>query len=251
MLLRLLKRFVLIVICLWLVLFQFGFDQSESNLMDNSDYVQNESDLVNNTVEIPKEEVISNSSESSVVAVSIPSVVDIILSSKLVPVNPLNITISKIKVDHPISEYTNAMVKESGGIVDPSSWNSVDWWSGGGKPGATLNNTPDVEGQLDFTTYLYGHATNNKRRKVVFDDIDLLKSGIEVIIDTELGQFVYMVDEVIIVKKTELMSDSRVVEDTPGRLILISCWSSPSESGFTTKNVVVITSLVNYLPNTD
>ena len=206
---------MVLIFCLGLILCQSGYYQEKS---------------------VPvKEEIINNTEATNVLATINPSV-------------PLNITISAIDIDHSISEYTDEMVVNNGG-VNPDSWNSVDWWSGGGRPGTTLDNTIDVEGQINFTTYLYGHSTNCDSKKVIFDDIDLLNIGDEVIITTKLGQFIYSVEEVFIIAKTDLMTDSRTTEDIPGRLLLISCWRSWSGSGATTDNVVAVTNFVNFVPN--
>jgi len=204
-------KLIALIFCLGLILCQSGYYQDKS---------------------VPvKEEIATNESKST-----------------LNPSVPLNLTISAIDIDHSISEYTDEMVVNNGG-VDPDSWNSVEWWSGGGQPGTTLGNTSDVEGQINFTTYLYGHSTNCDSKKVIFDDIDLLNTGDEVIITTKLGQFIYSVDEVFIIAKTDLMTDSRTTEDIPGRLLLISCWRSWSGSGATTDNVVAVANLINFVPN--
>lgn len=157
--------------------------------------------------------------------------------SSLIPSIPLCITIAAISVDHYIVEYTDEMVIEKGG-VDPIKWDDVAWWSGGGRPGATLDNTPASSAQ-DYTTYLYGHTGTNG--KAVFNDIGLLESGDKIVLETDTDQFIYAVEQIFTVRKTDLMSDSRATEDTPGRLLLISC--SPSNSD--RDNIVVVANLIN------
>lgn len=235
MLSQLLKNIVLIVIFFGLILFQ-------------PSYYQDQSVVIEKVVEIPvKDETVFNDFDFSVVDFSTPNIVKANTSSTI-PVVPLEIIISTIDVDHSILEYTDEMVIEKGGVY-PVSWNSVAWWSGGGRPGTTLDNTVDIDGQIDFTTYLYGHSTNYDSKKIIFDDIDLLKSDDEIIIITESGQFTYLVEEVFIIAKTDLMTDERATKDIPGRLLLISCWRSWSGSGITTDNVVVIANLINYVPS--
>ena len=157
---------------------------------------------------------------------------------------PTHIDIPSIGVDANIFEYTNEMVNETGGTVDPEYMDDVAWWSGGGRPGATLSNTVDTPELVDFTVFLYGHSSNNDDRKVVFDDLDLLTTNDQIFIDTEVGQFVYIVDSVFILEKPDFTADSRILEDIPGRLLLISCWRSWSGAAPTTENVVVIANLV-------
>lgn len=170
--------------------------------------------------------------------------------ASLSPADPTHIEIPVIGIDRDILEYTDEMVAENDDSVDPDYLDEVAWWSGGGKPGTTLVNTVDTPEQ-NFTTYLYGHSTNNNSRKIVFDDIDWLDIGDEITLETEVGSFVYLVKEVFLIDKTDFTSDSRVLEDTPGRLLLISCWRSWSGSAPTTVNVVVVASLSNYVTNTN
>ena len=214
-------KLIVLILCLVLILCQ-------------SDYYQDRGVLT-------KEEVVTNNSNPSVSTDTVDPL------ANLSPSVPLHLTIPAIGVDHSILEYSDEMVVKRGG-VNPVSWNDVDWWSGGGRPGTTLDNTSDVEGKIDFTTYLYGHSTNCDSKKVIFDDLDLLNTGDQIIITTKLGKFIYSVDEVFIITKTELMTDVRATEDVPGRLLLISCWRSWSGSGITTDNDVVIANLTNFVP---
>lgn len=161
------------------------------------------------------------------------------------PTPPIHIAIPAIEVDQDIVEYSDEMVVTSDNSVHPVYSNDVAWWSGGGRPGTTFDNTSDDKSKIDFTTFLYGHSTNNQV-KIIFDDIDLLKSGDEIFITTEFGQTIYIVDEVFIVKKTDFTTDRRVVDDTPGRLLLISCWRAWAGSETTTDNVVVVAKLLDF-----
>lgn len=172
--------------------------------------------------------------------------------TELIPANPMNIQIDAIGINHAITEYTNEMVSnmvsEHGGIY-PLSRYDVGWWAGGGRPGATLNNTIDNKERIDFTTYLYGHSTNDNNAKAVFDDIDMLKEDDCIIVDTATGQYKYLVDEVVYIKKTDLSDDCNLIQDIPGRLILISCWKPEPTSCSAKDNVVVIATLCDYSPN--
>jgi len=246
--LKVLKRLVLFVFFV-LFLLQSISCQNKSDL--ESDVVVNtalekEVVLLDNHEEEKEEEVEILNSDNIENNVSIPEIAEDPFSD-LMPAVPLSFTVSSIGInDHPIYEYTNEMVAEEG-KVNPDSWNSVAWWSGGGRPGTTLNNTSDIDEKIDFTTYLYGHSTNNDKKKVIFDDLDLLNQNDEIIINTELGLLIYSVDEVFILAKSDLMTDNRATWDVPGRLVLISCWRSWSGSAPTTENVVVIASLIDYV----
>lgn len=158
---------------------------------------------------------------------------------------PTCISIPAIEVKADVLEYTNEMVEKSNGSVNPDYMNEVAWWSGGGKPLISETDKPDNPEVVDFTVYLYGHSSNNDDRKVVFDDLDLLMIGDQIFLDTEAGQFVYVVDNVFILEKADFTSDPRVLEDIPGRLLLISCWRSWSGAAPTTENVVVSANLLN------
>lgn len=158
---------------------------------------------------------------------------------------PVYISIPTVNIYSDILEYTNEMVSDSNGAIDPDYLSEVAWWSGGGYPQSDFSGFTDNPERIDFTVYLYGHSTNNDEKKVVFDDIDLLEVGDQITLTTEIGDFVYVVNDVFIVDKTDFTIDSRVLEDTPGRLLLISCWRSWSGSAPTTDNVVVAASLLS------
>ena len=158
---------------------------------------------------------------------------------------PTHISIPAIELSADVLEYTNEMVEENGGSVNPDYMDEVAWWSGGGNPAISETDKLDNPEVVDFTVYLYGHSSNNDDRKVVFDDIDLLMIGDQIFLDTDAKQFVYVVDEVFILEKSSFTSDPRILEDKPGRLLLISCWRSWSGAAPTTENVVVSASLLD------
>lgn len=168
------------------------------------------------------------------------------LSEDIVAVStiPTHIVIPNIGVDADILEYTNEQVWENGGVVNPDYMDKVAWWSGGGRPGVTVTEIIDNPETIDFTVYLYGHSSNNDDRKVVFDDLDLLTIGDQIFLSMESEEFIYSVEDVFIISKVDFASDSRVLMDSPGRLLLISCWRSWSGAAPTTDNVMVIAELV-------
>lgn len=160
------------------------------------------------------------------------------------PVSPLNLSISVIDINQPITEYDDQMVIDNGGVYPPEI-DTVSWWSGGGRPGAVPANTPFTTGKVSYTTYLYGHATNSNAVKGIFNDLGLLKVGDEIVIDSDNGSFSYVVNDTFTIKKSNLVSDSRAIEDTPGRLLLISCaydiWGASND------NIVVVAQLKTQL----
>lgn len=168
------------------------------------------------------------------------------LSEDIVTVStiPTHIVIPNIGVDADILEYTNEQVWENGGVVNPDYMDKVAWWSGGGTPGFIADEIVDNPEIIDFTVFFYGHSSNNDDRKVVFDDLDLLRIGDQIFLSTESEEFIYSVEDVFIISKADFTSDSRVLMDSPGRLLLISCWRSWSGAAPTTDNVVVIAELV-------
>lgn len=160
------------------------------------------------------------------------------------PTAPIHLTIPVIGIDHDIVEYTDDMVSTRNDSVRPTNSNDIAWWSGGGCPGATLANTSDSQTKIDFTTFLYGHSTNEKS-KIIFDDIDLLKLGDKIFVTTSFGRTLYVVEEVFVVDKTDFETDSRVLSDIPGRLLLISCWRASLGMQTTTENVVVVANIAD------
>lgn len=142
------------------------------------------------------------------------------------------------------------MVEERNG-VNPLKLNDIVWWSGGGKPGTDQSNTDPTANKIDYTTFIYGHSTNNDSKKIIFDDIDLLSVGDEIFIDTEAGSFAYLVVDSFVVKKDDLVSNPTANQDEDGRLVLISCWSEKSGTGSTNENVVVISNLTSFTPTNE
>ena len=164
-----------------------------------------------------------------------------------IPSEPKNISIPKLNIDQKILEYTDQMVEERNG-VNPLKLNDIVWWSGGGKPGTDQSNTDPNANKIDYTTFIYGHSTNNDSKKIIFDDIDLLSVGDEIFIDTEAGNFSYLVVDSFVVKKDDLVSNPTANQDEEGRLVLISCWSEKAGTGSTNENVVVISNLTSFTP---
>lgn len=160
------------------------------------------------------------------------------------PVSPLNLNISAIGINQQITEYDDKMVAEKGSVY-PSELDTISWWSGGGRPGAVPANTPFTNGKVSYTTYLYGHATNSNSVKGIFNELGSLKVGDEIVIGSDNGSFVYIVNDKFTIKKSDLVSDSRVIEDTAGRLLLITCaydiWGTSND------NIVIVAQLKTQL----
>mgnify|MGYP003888228957 CR=1 FL=1 len=146
---------------------------------------------------------------------------------------PVRLEISAAGIDAAIEEYSDADVADNDGWVDPPSRDIVAWWSGGGTPGEPADNT----------VYLYGHVAQGA---AVFNAINELAPGDDIIVTTEAGTIHYAVVEVLEpIDKEELPFDPIVAEATPGRLVLIGCHRAPGQgSRPTTHNLVVIASQV-------
>ena len=142
----------------------------------------------------------------------------------LKPSTPLALSYPEIGVDAvEISGYSDSEVQDRGGVNPYTSWD-IAWWTGGGRPG-------DVR-----TTYLYGHTWNGST--AVFNDLPLAEEGDTFEVHTDDGTLTYVVTETFEVSKGfGFTSDPRVLEDSPGRIVLATCDGPPT-------NIVVIGQLV-------
>jgi sortase (surface protein transpeptidase) len=140
--------------------------------------------------------------------------------------SPLRLQIPAIGLTATITAYTSAQVAAAGGAVKPPTLFAVSWWTGGGDPGPTTRNT----------VYLYGHTW---KEPAVFNRIKELRSGALVVVTTTVGRLVYVVDGSFTVSKPDLVTNQRVTEAIPGRLLLIGCYRATGHEAHTTANIVV------------
>ena len=148
---------------------------------------------------------------------------------------PERIVIDSLSIDQPIDPC------DDNDIINPSSWWDIIWWTGGGCPSSTPQNSENL------TTYLFGHASNNLSRKVVFDDLKLMEPGDAITIVTDIGDFNYKVEEVFILEKSAFLEDKRVTLNREGRLLLVSCWTKEKYNRRAAKhNIVVVANLESF-----
>lgn len=147
------------------------------------------------------------------------------------PSRPLLLEVPAIDLKAGITAYTPAEVAAEGGAVKPPTLFSVSWWTGGGDPGPGAGNT----------VYLYGHTW---KEPAVFNRIKELRAGDRVVVMTTAGRLVYVVDGSFTVDKPDLVSNARVTQALPGRLLLIGCYRATGHEAHTTANIVVTTHLV-------
>jgi hypothetical protein len=142
----------------------------------------------------------------------------------------------------PITEYTDAQVAAAGG-VDPATMMEIDWWSGGGRPGTNLTNTPATNPtKMNYTTMLFGHTWRPDKERAVFNDIRTLQPGAVITLVTSSGTFYYkVVQQVVVIPKGDFVDDPAMQIDQPGRLVLTSCYRPPGHGpGPTDHNVAAI-----------
>jgi hypothetical protein len=147
-----------------------------------------------------------------------------------------------------ISEYTNQMVADNGGIVTPATMNEIAWWSGGGEPGANPTNTPPAQSTQSgtvaprFTSYVYGHSWIED---AIFNLLRTLEPGSDVILQVTTANgyiYAYELTDSFHVAKKELGNDPRVTEDVVNRFVTISCYRPDGypDNAATVDNIVGI-----------
>jgi len=169
---------------------------------------------------------------------------------------PTNLHIPAIGVDVSVSPYTAAEASRradgvtgkpclvSGVItcVNPASVDSVVWQVGG-VAGVAFGSEPGTD--ASGTVYFYGHAATGA--DAVFNDIARLKPGDIATVTTANGELHYQVQRTVDPAKSAFASTSEVVDQVPGRLLLISCDHGPGaklvNGGYSTGNIVVVLQL--------
>lgn len=139
---------------------------------------------------------------------------------------PRILEVPEIGLRATIEPYTDDDVEAHGGAVKPPSLDTVAWWTGGGWPGSDSADT----------VYLYGHTW---REPAVFNRLKELSAGSRVVLTTEAGRLVYVVDRCLTVDKDQLASHPEVTRREPGRLLLIGCYRRTGREWTTTHNLVV------------
>ena len=161
----------------------------------------------------------------------------------MAPAEPVRLVAASVGVDENVYAHESSV---DIAISPRDAW-SIAWWPGGGQPGATPENTSEKPGELVFTTYLYGHSGDIP---AVFNDLKDLEVDDEIVLETTSGTYRYGVEFLLVIPKPDLSQDSRLVEDVPGRLVLISCWRGPDhkKGESTTENVVAVAQLSSFVP---
>jgi hypothetical protein len=119
--------------------------------------------------------------------------------------------------------------------IDPPTADHV-YWQVGGIDGVTYGDMPGTES--NGTVYLYGHAGADG---AIFNHLADLQPGQTAEVETAHGIVTYRVEEVFTVPKDAYSTDPRIVEQSPGRLLLVSCDHSDGAAvagGYAIDNVV-------------
>ena len=146
-----------------------------------------------------------------------------------------------IGLEGEISEYVFKVPDED---IDPPTDQTISWDST--IPGGTFSrNTAN-------TVYLYGHSWLNPELypgvpPAIFNNLRKLEPGATLQITTPTETLTYvMQDPYFTVLKPDLVSDPRLKQATPGRLVLISCYRPDDydPNSRTVENVVAVFQLV-------
>jgi LPXTG-site transpeptidase (sortase) family protein len=128
--------------------------------------------------------------------------------------------------------------------VDPPL-NDTVYWQQGGANGVGYGDQPGEDSQGNV--YLYGHA-GVRGTGAVFDNLGQLQPGDTFEVTTTLGILTYQVDEVWNVDKNDYTSDPRIIDQVPGRLLLVTCdhraGAELVNGGYAANNLVASTHVV-------
>lgn len=148
---------------------------------------------------------------------------------------PTHLTIDKIGVDAPVSPYTldqaarawdyfyNESCAKDGKVIHvcPPNDTSVSWLQKG-IPGVGLGGEPGSDSQE--TWYLYGH-TVDAPGSAVFNQLGELSPGDTIVVTTQTGTLVYVVQQLITMPKGDTANiDSVLRQQVAGRGWLITCY---------------------------
>jgi hypothetical protein len=168
-----------------------------------------------------------------------------------VPGDPVNLSIPAIGVNAPIVEFTvaDAMTGtdpfgnscyQDGTItcINPPRMDLV-YQQIGGQDGVLYGDDPGMTSQ--GMVYLFGHA-GARSGAAVFDNLAQLQPGDTAEVTTTNGILTYVVAEVLNIPKEEYATTDKVLNQVPGRLLLVSCdQNGPAyASGYAYNNVIAI-----------
>lgn len=132
---------------------------------------------------------------------------------------PVRIIIPSVKIDSPVVPVTWAMIPGKNGAAAQSEWQVADYavghHAGSVNPGQVGNVV--LSGHVDY-------------RGEVFRDLKDVKKGDTVTLDTEQGQYIYIVTELVLVKEegvseAQKKANAAYMNQTPDQtLTMITCW---------------------------
>jgi LPXTG-site transpeptidase (sortase) family protein len=111
-----------------------------------------------------------------------------------------------------VSARVVAIRAEGGALNPPRNPRVVGWWSGGARPGARIG-----------SAVMTGHTVHNGGG--VFDNLDKLRVGATVVVQTSAGRITYVARSVTNYPKRSFGRQAAKVFDqsVPGRLVLVTC----------------------------
>lgn len=132
---------------------------------------------------------------------------------------PIRLVIPSVNIDSKIVPITWAMLPGKNGAAARSEWQVADYavghHAGTANPGEVGNVV--LSGHVDY-------------RGEVFRDLKDVKKGDTVTVDTEQGQYVYIVTDIVIVKEegvseAQKLANASYMDPTPDQtLTMITCW---------------------------
>jgi LPXTG-site transpeptidase (sortase) family protein len=127
----------------------------------------------------------------------------------LTPADPIRLHIPALNVDAPV--FPIAMTADRQ-LIPPRDPRAIGWWQEGAQPGASEGGAVLV----GHTVHIGGGA---------LDDLQDLRPGDPVVVDTAPGRLPYVVDSVVIYPKASLAEHAHEVfaQTGPGRLVVITC----------------------------
>lgn len=143
---------------------------------------------------------------------------------------PVRVIIPSVKIDSPVVPITWAMIPAPGGGLK-SEWQVADYAVGHHAGSA-------FPGQIG-NVVLSGHVDYKGQ---VFKDLINVKKGDEVVVATEKGQYLYVVDNIVIVQEEGVPEEQKrrnamYMDPTPDQtLTMITCWPY----GIDTHRLIVI-----------
>lgn len=128
----------------------------------------------------------------------------------------------------------------------PLRMSDLVWWSKGGTPGATPDNT-SKESIRDWTVQFSGHSSATNSR-AVFNGLPNVKEGDILEIGTASGVFRYAAVDTFTVAKPDFQSDPRYVLDEGNRAFVYTCYQDGK--GYVTHIFAVVLELEEFVPYT-